>query len=286
MGQKAIRRAKFFAEHPYCIFCGGAAPATTIEHCPPRGMFHDRAWPDGFEFPACEACNEGSSDADLLVAFLKRCADPGDTVDAAGTLGTIKATRKQLPSVLQQMGAVRSSSIEARRLNRRFGNRPGPGEMHQDVSPLPLPDEAHTAIPMFGGKLAKGIYYMKSHQAFSSDGCLLLHWFTNTESARTGTYPVFDALRSFPAVEMPVRRGNASLVEQFRVRAHHAPDEQLIYVEAEVGRAFGLVAVGCAQPGYLERLLAETSGGERIFDVFDVLQSSVLPVVRRNRTVS
>lgn len=278
MGQKAARRARFFAEHPYCIFCGGGVPATTIEHCPPRGMFRERAWPDGFEFPACAACNKGSSDADLLVAFLKRCADPGDTVEATGALGTIKATRKQLPAVLQQMGAARSSAIEARRLNRRFGNRPGPGELHQDVSPMPLPDVAHTAIPAFGGKLAKGVYYMKSRSAFSSAGCLLLHWFTNTESARTGSYPVLDAVQDFPASPIPVTRGNTRLDDQFRIRAHHDPETRLVYVEAEIGRAFALVVVGCSQAGFLERLYTEALGANGVAEVFDVLQSTTLPV--------
>lgn len=278
MGQKAIRRAKFFSEHPSCIFCGGDTPATTIEHCPPRGMFRERVWPDGFEFPACAACNGGTSDADLLVAFLKRCADPGDTVQATNAAGTILATKKQLPEVLQQMGGARSSAIEARRLNRRFGTHPGPGELHRDVSPMPLPKEAHTAIPAFGGKLAKGIYYMKAREAFSSNGCLLLHWFTNTELVRTGSYPVLDAVRDFPASAIPVTRGNMSLDEQFRVRAHHDPTTKLVYVEAEIGRAFAFVVVGCSQAGFLEHLYTEALGANGVSEAFDVLQSTILPV--------
>ncbi|WP_038167031.1 hypothetical protein [Thiomonas sp. FB-6] len=277
MGQKARRRATFFAEHPYCIFCGGGVAATTIEHCPPRGMFRERAWPDGFAFPACDTCNKESSDADLLVAFLKRCADPGDTPEATGALGTIKATRKQLPEVLQQMGRGHSSAIEARRLNRLFGTRPGPGELHQDVAPTRLPEEIHDAMPVFAKKLAKGLFYRLFGTAFPNEGCLLLNWFTNTEWVRTQSYPMLDALAAeLPSQAIPVRRSGKSLEDQIQVRVSMALDAKLLIVQATIGHAMGLVIVGSAKPGVLERELSEFLGGDRLLKAFDVLQSTIL----------
>ena len=72
MGEKKNRRETFLLAHPVCVFCGGGAKATTKEHCPPRSMFQGRQWPEGFEFPACDSCNHGTSDQDLLVAMLAR----------------------------------------------------------------------------------------------------------------------------------------------------------------------------------------------------------------------
>jgi hypothetical protein len=64
-----VRKNAFFSAHPVCIFCGGGEKATTIEHCPPRAMFQFRDWPEGFEFPACESCNHGTADHDLIISL-------------------------------------------------------------------------------------------------------------------------------------------------------------------------------------------------------------------------
>ena len=45
-------------------------------------MFQDRHWPEGFEFPACEGCNAGTRDDDLLIAMLAR-------IDAAHNRGDL-----------------------------------------------------------------------------------------------------------------------------------------------------------------------------------------------------
>ena len=72
MGAAAQHRRQFLKTHTHCAFCGGSALATTIEHCPPRAMFQNRQWPEGFEFPSCKSCNLGTSDQDLLIAMLAR----------------------------------------------------------------------------------------------------------------------------------------------------------------------------------------------------------------------
>jgi hypothetical protein len=69
MGAATRHRQAFLRNHKTCAFCGGGAPSSTIEHCPPRSMFQHRQWPEGFEFPACQACNKGSSDHDLVIAM-------------------------------------------------------------------------------------------------------------------------------------------------------------------------------------------------------------------------
>ena len=75
MGQSKAKRksqAALLASRPGCIYCAGAAIATTIEHMPPISLFEGRQRPKGLEFPACEACNNGTGHSDLVAAMLAR----------------------------------------------------------------------------------------------------------------------------------------------------------------------------------------------------------------------
>ena len=69
MGQSKQRKATFLA-NKFCVFCGGTVPATTIEHAPPRVMFIKKLRPKGHEFPACNRCNNGSSQQDQVAALM------------------------------------------------------------------------------------------------------------------------------------------------------------------------------------------------------------------------
>lgn len=61
---------------PRCIYCSRASEQ--IEHMPPRSMFKGKARPRGLEFGACRLCNNGTSSADLLAAFIAKMeAFPG-----------------------------------------------------------------------------------------------------------------------------------------------------------------------------------------------------------------
>lgn len=53
-----------------CVFCGGTLASDTTEHAPPKCMFHNKQRPQGYEFPACRRCNNGTSTLDALASFL------------------------------------------------------------------------------------------------------------------------------------------------------------------------------------------------------------------------
>ena len=73
--QKKKKRQKFLEEYPYCYFCGGVNPSTTIDHVPPRACFPDGYAPDGFELPACKACNKGTKKQDQIFGFYSMVFD-------------------------------------------------------------------------------------------------------------------------------------------------------------------------------------------------------------------
>ena len=107
MGEQKRKLQHFISEHKKYIFCGGIVDATTIEHCPPRALFQNRIAPNSFEFPSCTACNNYSSDEDLIVAVIVRMGSP-EHGDLDGKLqGMMKALNRQRPEFYNSFFAVR-----------------------------------------------------------------------------------------------------------------------------------------------------------------------------------
>lgn len=98
------RRQKFFAEHPVCCFCGGAARAVEEDHFPSRALFRERVWPEGYAFPACARCNRATSADELIVAMLSRTR--GGKEDATARTEVTRymaAVREEFPGLLEAM---------------------------------------------------------------------------------------------------------------------------------------------------------------------------------------
>jgi hypothetical protein len=274
MGAAARHRRAFLKAHPRCAFCGGSASATTIEHCPPRAMFQFRLWPEGFEFPACEACNLGTDDHDLLIAMLARI-DPfelkGDE-DGKHT-GLMKAVNRQFPGLFEKM---MPSASEARRRNRELGLRPSPGQTHQEAGAVKVPEEVHQAVCVLARKLSKGMYYRETGSAFPDNGCLLLNWFTNAELLRAGKYVVFDLLKELGGAAPPLQRGGTYLNDQFEYKLSLSPEKDILVLQAKFGNAFGLAVFGSTLEGKLESIITRLQEESQRNGPFAILQSPTL----------
>jgi hypothetical protein len=66
------RTADFLIAHPFCCFCGGTIPTSTIDHQPAKIIFPDKHRPKGLEFPACTDCNRQTRADEALLALLCR----------------------------------------------------------------------------------------------------------------------------------------------------------------------------------------------------------------------
>ena len=75
MGEAKNKRRRFLERHPLCCFCGGLTPAITIDHVPARTCFAGRAAPEGFEFPACVACQSATRLDEMAFGFAVRMFD-------------------------------------------------------------------------------------------------------------------------------------------------------------------------------------------------------------------
>jgi len=268
------RREAFFQKNPHCVFCGGGTPATTVEHCPPRAMFQNRHWPEGFEFPSCDNCNHGTADHDLLVSMIARMDPFTEAGDRDGKLnGLMHGVHKQFPGLLQKM---LPSAVEARRSNREFGISPDPGQTHQEVGVVNVTDEMREAVCVFARKLAKGTYYLHTQQSFPNEGCLLLKWFTNSDLLLDGRYTTFDLLQHMAGEVPPIQRSGRYLGDQFEYKLSLSPDSDILALQAIFGKAFGLVIFGCTIPGKLEASIERLREQNQNDGPFAVLQSRSL----------
>jgi hypothetical protein len=277
MGMSRIRKQQFFAATPNCVFCGGSTPATTIEHCPPKSMFDNKEWPEGFEFSSCSACNNGTSDQDLIVAWMARVdfTDQSQTSDQR-TIGLLKLMHLQHPQMVRKM---LPSSIEARRTNRLLGITPPQGKTHTETCVINITPEMTNAIHTFAKKLAKGVYFMHTQKIFPSDGCLMLGWFTNVEFVKKSGFVPFDVIKDVAGTIPPVVRNGKSLDNRFSYKLSISANSDLFVLQAMFGNSFGLLIFGATQAGQLEGIIEKIRlSTDKLEGPLTVLQSTTLDV--------
>jgi hypothetical protein len=269
MGMSRKRKDAFKAAHPFCIFCGGQAEATTIEHCPPRAMFQNRDWPEGFEFPACADCNNGSADDDLIVSFLARTDPFNDTGNIDGRVpAIIDSVHQKFPGLIRKM---LPSANEARRINERLGIAPAAGRTNQEAGAVHVTDEMHQAVGVFAAKLVKAIYYMQTSTPFPSGARLAMRWFTNAELlTNNGRYSTFDLLQEMAGFAPELRRAKSFLNDQFSYKVSLSEERDLISLQAKLGQGFGFVVFACTIPERLDAVfvrLEERTGKPNPFTI-------------------
>lgn len=277
MGMSKIRKQQFFAANPNCVFCGGMTPATTIEHCPPKSMFDNKEWPEGFEFSSCNVCNLGTSDQDLIVAWMARIDFTNQsTVIDQRTEGLLKLVNLQHPNMLRKM---LPSSIEARRTNRLLGITPPQGKTHSETCVINITPEMTKAVHTFAKKLAKGVYYMHTNKIFPNDGCLMLGWFTNVEFVKKSGFIPFDLIKDIAGTIPPVVRNGKSLDNRFSYKLSISENSDLFVLQAMFGNSFGLVIFGAIQAGQLESIIEKIRlNTEKLEGPLTLLQSTTLDI--------
>lgn len=255
MGEAKLNASAFTAAHPFCIFCGGDAAATTREHCPPRSLFRDRQWPEKFEFPACLACNGGTSDDDLMIAFLAQLDPHGGPEKLTKGKGLMRAIDKQFPGFLGLM--FTQSAIEARAKARRLGLSPAPGRTHQQMGIANVPQATHACVEKLAGKLTKALYYLHAGDVFPRDGGIQFRWFTNAQLLQHGHIDVLEVMKEIHAVTLPLKRNGKDLRDQFDYLYSVDPPGSLHMLQAVFGRTFGFVTLFSQIPGHLEGIESE-----------------------------
>jgi hypothetical protein len=241
------------ARQPYCIFCGGGVLATTREHCPPRGLFEAKVAPEGFVFSACEECNGGTSDEDLLVALMSQF-NPRREQPSGRVEGLLRATARQAPTAIPRL----LSATQARQAARAAGLRPAKGQLYQDLPIAEITPPLEEAIKSLARKLTKAVYFQQTGKIFPANGAVLLRRFSNIEMHRGEAPPAIAAFRSLPRVALVLRRNGRDLGSQCAISVTGPGDAQVILVQAIFHLVFGFVSLGVTDREDAERFVADS----------------------------
>ena len=181
--RKNTRKAAFLKAHPYCCFCGGEEPATTVDHVPSKQMFRLKRRPAGLEFPACEQCNHSTGPHELVAALMSRL-----TENSTAKVGEKKEIKKLFTSVDKNRHGLLQEMIPSWQQQYDFYtlNHPeipeGWGALNAS-SPM-----LNQSLQIFGAKLSKALHYEHTNKIVPKSGVIYVLWYSNYDRM-TGNVP-------------------------------------------------------------------------------------------------
>ena len=220
MARTALRN--FALAHPYCCFCGGEQTTESRDEVPPRSMFVDRIWPEGYQFPACENCNQGSRHIDQVLALFTRMsfADrrQGEETLTPYISGVINNSPELMPKIA-------NSSIEARKLLRQLGIQKPEGTFAKDFPVALIPKETIDALNHFFKKLFCALYYKHTNRILPNRSPVAI--VKSTNQIYDDPNP-FDWLHQIPFSNAPkIARSGKDLSDQFDYLWQYNREEDL-----------------------------------------------------------
>lgn len=174
MGEKANKRSAFLAGNPFCCFCGGYTPATTIDHVPARTCFYKRIGPEGFEFPACSGCQTSSRKDEQIFGFYARLMDQDDgRYDKKDASRLLTGIMNNAPHLIPNLALPASAK---RKALREYGIAKPANEFLEDIPLVGVPKDFHAAATVVGRKLALATHYRELGVIAGPDRLVTVHW--------------------------------------------------------------------------------------------------------------
>ena len=236
MGSKKRRLEAFLKLHPQCCFCGGAVKAATQDHLPPRSVFVNKLWPDGYVFPACESCNQGSSEFDSVFAMVSRF-DPFVDMSIGQQEESTKLIKAFLENNSDSLPAMQLSSNEIRRWVKKANFEKAVGALYKDVPLVRVTKELNESIKNVSTKLVKALHYKHTGKIIPSDMALRVRWWSNAERM-AGKFPSELLETINPALKL--KSGKNSLQDQFTYGYQVSEDGNLGFYVAFFRKAFAV----------------------------------------------
>lgn len=139
-----------------CCFCGGDVIATTVDHVPNRAAFRERLAPEGFEFPACKACQDSTRLDEIAFAFMVHfLAEEGDEPDEKAAAKLRQGLKNNLPHL---WNFRELTTREKRQAARDLDLKLPPGFV-ADARLVGIGPEWFDHIDRYLAKIAKALFY-------------------------------------------------------------------------------------------------------------------------------
>lgn len=244
---KRERREEFLRMHPICCFCGGVRPAVEQDHFPSRALFANRAWPEGYEFPACFKCNHATQNDEEFVAFLARgYPDPTVGSELAKFESIARSLGRHRPDLMLEM---RPSSRQVRNELAQRGIRLPSGMTTADVPFLNVSGPmVNSAVRSFARKLFLALYYKETGLIVPRAGGVGVRWYSNLQ-INDGVIPqsLSSVLPGFPKLA----RSKGDLSDQFLYRFGVADTKTIAAFLAFFRQSFGILGFVASEAGSL-----------------------------------
>lgn len=224
MGQakrKQDRHKQLLADNPYCIYCG--APATTIDHCPPRVFFRDRVAPEGYEFPACKPCNDAARIDEMSLAVLVRSSVEDHGANDPRWERDVRGVKNNNPAIIAEWTST-SQNARRRALREAFGSL-GDTLRAQGYGIANLGPETQAMCERFIARLARALYFHENREVFRGH---IRHSMINCLLDPRGAARIEQALAVAPKLSV-CGRGSESLLDQFAYRFNNSVTQGAMY---------------------------------------------------------
>lgn len=256
LGEARRRRGKFLEAHPVCCFCGGVKAATTVDHIPSRDCFKGRAFPEEFEFPACEGCQALTAKDEQVFSFVVQMVDRNPSnYDRAKARRAIQGIKNNFPHLAP--GVIDDPKEKFRALAHL--GQPIPVLTPAVKIPLvTLPLEIRPHIDQAARKLLLALYYKELGQIVGPGFRIWLSW--NFASDLRAMESILEVAKMARFRTVGFRR-NVQFGDQFGYRWDRSepPDkDDLFMFVAQFGQ--GMVVTG---------LLADEHACERMIEAGD-----------------
>lgn len=203
---RAERRAEFLALHPICYFCG--EPATTFDHVPHRDLFKDRVWPEEYEFPACERCNDSGRKVEQIVALYTRLANFSEDADTVDLQARLTAVMNNSPEFLPS--EMRAN--DKRRAMRERGMLKPRGMFLDEIPMMSMPPNYRAPFDLFARRLTCALYYKHMGSVMPLSHTIRTEFF---QTASPGVEELVQNLMPSMPGRPEIRRQRTDLGDQF-----------------------------------------------------------------------
>ncbi|MES1985632.1 MAG: hypothetical protein V4461_11820 [Pseudomonadota bacterium] len=274
MGNGKRKRARFLEAHPWCCFCGGDEQATTIDHIPARACFKNRAYPEGFEFPACSSCQAASRKDDMAFAFYVRLLDRNpENFDDAEIDRMMAGLRNNLPHLFPD-GHL--TNREKRKVLRQMGLEKPQGLALSQVPAVKFDSIVHSHIDRYTRKIALALYYREQGVSARRDHMMLASWGQSASPTFVASMAGF--VNMTPIVTVGAR-SNLNFGDQFSYRCNKRLQPDVFAMIAQFGAG---IIINCliVEPDFHAKLDEKSDvDGTRPIGVWVSVKNNYPPLV-------
>jgi len=224
---KQYNRKQYLQHNPFCCYCG--APATTTDHIPSRQYFLKRSWPEGFEFPACNACNAETRIDEQVVAFLFNLSLINSNRAIEDLLRELaQAIANNAPEILQEwrVHVPTSASGRKRAFREAFGPL-GDALRQKQCGMIDIGPMTQQRVNRFIIKLGKTLFY--KHVGRILNGYIFPTWHSVYIDPAATLQQRMKTLHKFAKNVVIPERADKPLIDQFFYRYNCDSDQGWLF---------------------------------------------------------